>query len=149
MRILFGLICISFLLSCASTQQSTDSETENATPSINHEVVVFESGRRTKYEDCREPKRLAELKGGNRALLEQVQYPLEARKRGDQGIVVHEILIDREGNVVDTRLTRSASYLLNKEALRVVKLAKFIPAQCNGEIVSMYESIPITFREKG
>ena len=55
-------------------------------------------------------------------------YPLIARKRGNQGVVILEVLIDRQGKVADLHLSASSGYsVLDQAALASVKTWLSIP----------------------
>ena len=78
--------------------------------------------------------------GGERALMEflkeNVKYPPMAAKRKTQGRKVTEI-----------KVAKSVDIYLDTEAIRVCKLLPdFIPARQNGEPVSVWFTLPITFK---
>ena len=74
-------------------------------------------------------------------------YPLIARKRGNQGTVVLEVLVDRQGKVADLRLSASSGYsVLDQAALASVKTWLFDPGTRGGERVDMWVKVPVRFR---
>ena len=75
------------------------------------------------------------------------EYPLTARKRGYQGTVILEVLVDREGRVADLRLSASCGYsVLDQAALAGVKTWLFEPGTRGGENVEMWVKVPVRFR---
>lgn len=76
-----------------------------------------------------------------------VKYPDEAVKKGIQGRVSVEFVIDKDGSVIDAEVTKSADPLLDAEALRVVTASpKWKPAKVKGVTVRSSISIPIEFK---
>ena len=93
----------------------------------------------------------AEFPGGVDALfsflLENIEYPEEARKEDIGGRVIVKFIIDESGMVKDAAIAKGIHPLLDNEALRVVhKLPRFIPAEYDGKPKSSYFSLPINFR---
>lgn len=93
---------------------------------------------------------IAEYPGGVKAMMEflktHIRYPEEAEKKGEQGRVVVKFIVDKNGKVSSPKIVRSISPLLDEEALRVVgEMPNWIPGKNNGETVSSYFTIPISF----
>ena len=89
--------------------------------------------------------------GGERALMEflkeNVKYPPMAAKRKTQGKVVMTFVVDKTGKVTEIKVAKSVDIYLDTEAMRVCKLLpNFIPARQNGEPVSVWFTLPITFK---
>jgi len=89
--------------------------------------------------------------GGERALMEflkeNVKYPPMAAKRKTQGRVVMTFVVDKTGKVSEIKVAKSVDIYLDTEAIRVCKLLPdFIPAKQNGEPVSVWFTLPITFK---
>lgn len=89
--------------------------------------------------------------GGERALMEflkeNVKYPPMAAKRKTQGRVVMTFVVDKTGKVTEIKVAKSVDIYLDTEAMRVCKLLPdFIPARQNGEPVSVWFTLPITFK---
>ena len=75
------------------------------------------------------------------------KYPRVARRRGYQGTVIMEVLVNREGRVEDLRLSRSSGYtVLDKRAMSSVKNWLFEPGMREDEKVEMWVKVPIRFR---
>ena len=75
------------------------------------------------------------------------EYPSSARKRGFQGTVVLEVLVDPQGGVADLRVHTSSGYsILDQAALAGVKTWLFDPGTRGGERVEMWVKVPVRFR---
>jgi protein TonB len=70
-----------------------------------------------------------------------------ARKRGYQGTVVLEVLVDRGGKVKELNLSASSGYsVLDQAALASVKTWIFDPGTRGGEKVDMWVKVPVRFQ---
>jgi protein TonB len=77
------------------------------------------------------------------------EYPRLARRKGYEGIVVLEVLVDEEGRVGDMRLFRSSKHgILDRAAMASVKKWLFEPGMHGGEPVEMWVRVPIRFQLK-
>ncbi len=80
-------------------------------------------------------------------LSNSIKYPKKARKKGIQGRVYVEVLINENGEVAYTKIVRSVDPLLDEEALRVIKNSpKFIPGYKDGKPEEGWMSLAINFR---
>ncbi len=76
-------------------------------------------------------------------------YPRLARKRGYQGSVVLEVLVDRKGMVADLRIFTSTGYpILDRAAMDSVKKWLFEPGVKGSKKVEMWVRVPICFQLK-
>lgn len=77
------------------------------------------------------------------------EYPSVARRRGYEGTVVLEVLVDREGKVLDLDLFQSSGHnVLDQAAMEAVRGWLFEPARHGEEKVDMWVKVPLTFRLK-
>ena len=75
------------------------------------------------------------------------KYPRVARKRGYQGTVILEVLVDRTGDVEDVKVHQSSGFrVLDKAALASVKHWVFMPGRRGDDTVAMWVRVPIAFR---
>ena len=75
------------------------------------------------------------------------KYPVSARRRGMEGKVVLDILVDREGRVGNVSVAVSSGYaILDRAALSTVKDWLFEPGSRGGHAVDMKVQVPIQFR---
>lgn len=98
------------------------------------------------------PTKRAEFPGGMGALVQFLQaetrYPKEAQDKKIQGKVLVEFIVDKEGNVTDVNVLKSAHPLLDAEAVRVCRaMPQWTPAQDEeGKYVKSTFQLPFTFQ---
>ncbi len=94
----------------------------------------------------RKPK----YEGGSQAFRkfigENVQYPAEALEKRIQGDVHVKFDVDEDGRVLNPKIMRAIGGGCDEEALRVVKLLKYIPARNRGTHVTTHHDVVIHFR---
>jgi len=74
-------------------------------------------------------------------------YPLHAKKRGYEGIVILEVLVTKEGNAGKVSVFKSSRYsLLDEAAVSSVKKWRFEPGKRGDKEVDMPVNIPIRFQ---
>jgi len=74
------------------------------------------------------------------------KYPAEARKNKAQGIVIVQIIVEKDGSISNPQVIQSVHPKLDAEALRVIGTLKgFTPGKQNGEPVRCYYQIPVPF----
>jgi TonB family protein len=78
----------------------------------------------------------------------KAEYTPEARAKRFAGVVVLEIVIDREGCVRNPRVLKGKPYGLNESALASVKSWSFQPATIDGKPVEIYYQIVVNFQEE-
>jgi len=91
-------------------------------------------------------EQMPELIGGLAKLQKKINYPEMARKAGIEGRVIIQFIVNENGNVEDPHVIRGIGGGCDKEALRVVKQAKFKPGRQRGQAVRVQYSLPIVFR---
>jgi periplasmic protein TonB len=89
--------------------------------------------------------------GGETGLMNYISkktvYPSAARDQGIEGKVYVRFCVTKYGTVDRVSIARSADPLLDKEALRVVKLLpKWQPGENGGRKVSVWYFVPINFK---
>jgi TonB family protein len=76
-----------------------------------------------------------------------VNYPALARESGIQGKVYLSFVLSAESEIQNLRISKGTHILLDKEAMRVLRLIKFTkPARFNGIPRSFCASLPLTFK---
>ena len=74
------------------------------------------------------------------------RYPREARIDKAEGIVIVQIIVEKDGSISNPQVIQSVHPKLDEEALRVVgTLNNFIPGKQKGEAVRCYYKIPVPF----
>ena len=80
----------------------------------------------------------------------QITYPAEAQKRGIEGRVVLQFIIERDGSVTTRRVLQSPDESLSQEALRVVSSATgWSAGRQRGIPVRVLFTLPVDFRMTG
>lgn len=89
---------------------------------------------------------MPELIGGLQSLQQRIRYPESARAAGIEGRVMVQLSVDKSGAVSEAEIVRGVGYGLDEEALRVARMATFIPGAVNGEPTEVKLSLPFTFQ---
>ena len=77
------------------------------------------------------------------------RYPRIARRRGYEGTVVLEVLVNAEGKVADCRIIRSCGHsILDKAAMKSIRNWLFEPGMRGDKKVEMWVKVPIKFQLK-
>ena len=97
---------------------------------------------------------MPEFPGGVDAMMEYLQkelrYPESAKEKGIQGRVTVQFIIDKEGNVTNSKETRSVDKDMDAEAIRLVKaMPKWKPGMQKGKAVAVKYTVPVVFRLEG
>ena len=87
-----------------------------------------------------------ELIGGLAGLQSQIEYPKLAQKAGIEGRVFIQFVVNENGDVINPTVIRGRHELLDSEALRVIRQAKFEPGRQRGKPVKVQLALPITFK---
>ncbi|MBQ3363689.1 MAG: energy transducer TonB [Muribaculaceae bacterium] len=132
-------------------------EDRNVTRTLKEEVVVekpVEKPKEVKEEVFRSVEQMPQFPGGEAALMKYLQshinYPPMAAENNVQGRVVVQFVVDKTGKVGEVKVVRSVDKDLDKEAVRVCKsLPKFTPGRQNGQAVSVWYTLPVTFKLQG
>ncbi len=135
--------------------QGTDNLNANHT-NVNVVVVEPPVDRPAEVEQkvFRSVEQMPQFPGGEAALLKYLQshinYPPMAAENNVQGRVVVQFVVDKTGKVGEVKIVRSVDKDLDKEAARVcASLPKFTPGRQNGQAVSVWYTLPVTFKLQG
>ena len=101
--------------------------------------------------DCVE--QMPSFPGGTQKLKEFIEenlrYPKELEESCVQGRVIVRFIVERNGKLSNVKVVKSVDPVLDKEALRIVKLMpRWIPGRQNGIPLRVKYTIPVTFRLK-
>ena len=78
---------------------------------------------------------------------QEPRYPTIARRRKQQGVVMLDVVVDKEGHPEIIKvLTSSGFATLDKAAIAAVKLWEFEPEQRNNQLVRSRVHIPVVFQ---
>jgi protein TonB len=74
-------------------------------------------------------------------------YPKLARKRGYEGTVVLQVLVNKQGRVDDLHINESSHHaMLDRAALNSVRKWYFEPGRKGTEKIDMWVKVPVTFK---
>ena len=93
---------------------------------------------------------MPEFPGGNAELMKflakNIKYPAEAQQKGEQGRVMVQFVVGKDGKLSDIKIMRSISPTLDAEAIRVIKaMPTWKPGTQRGQAVAVKYTIPISF----
>ena len=121
-----------------------------------NEIVIEDKkpAEETPVEIFKSVEQMPQFPGGDEALIKflssHINYPPMAAENNVQGRVVVAFVVDKTGKVGEVKVVRSVDKDLDKEAVRVCKsLPKFVPGRQNGIPVSVWFTLPVTFRLQG
>ena len=114
-------------------------------PKIDETVVVGYASKQAPAEE--DPvfevvENMPEFAGGMGGLMQylskNIKYPVEAQKAGIQGRVIMQVIIDKNGNVTNPKVTQPVDPLLDTEAIRVTaSMPKWKPGTQRGMPVNV------------
>lgn len=85
--------------------------------------------------------------GLGKYLASSIKYPTEAQKKGIQGRVIAQFIVETDGSITSVNVVRGLDPLLDAEACRVLyNMPKWIPGQQRGQVVRVKYTIPIAFK---
>lgn len=122
----------------------TQAPQENATPVVEEQKKLEE----TVFEVVEE---MPEFPGGMSAALNylsrNIKYPPEAISAKEQGRVIVQFIVTKEGKVTNPVIVKSISPLLDKEAIRVItEMPDWKPGKQRGVPVNVKYAMPIAFK---
>ena len=96
-------------------------------------------------------EQMPQFPGGEAELLgyigKNLKYPVIAQENGIQGKVIVRFVVTKNGSVDKVEVVRQLDPACDREAIRVIRsLPKFIPGKQNGVNVSVWYTLPITFK---
>ncbi|MGP1625927.1 energy transducer TonB [Prevotella koreensis] len=96
-------------------------------------------------------ERLPEFPGGPMELMKwltkNLRYPSQALSQKQQGEVMVQFIINRDGTLSDFKVTKSAGTALDSEALRVMRMMpKWTPGEDHGRKCRTLFIIPVVFK---
>ncbi len=116
-----------------------------------NKVVIQEKKEVEDEEPIFIPSKMPVFPGGEKGLMkyifDKVVYPPAAQDQGIEGKVYVRFCVTKFGTVDRVSIARGADPLLDKEALRVVKLLpQWQPGENGGRKVSVWYTVPINFK---
>ena len=75
-----------------------------------------------------------------------MKYPKEAQDKGEQGRVIVQFIVEKDGSITEVKVARSVSPILDAEALRVASaMPKWKPGMQRGKVVKVKYTMPVMF----
>ncbi|MDX1637014.1 MAG: energy transducer TonB [Balneolaceae bacterium] len=90
-------------------------------------------------------EQMPQLKGGLASIQQCVNYPEKARRAGIEGRVIVQFIVNEEGGVEDPQVVRGIGAGADKEAIRCVQNADFIPGRQRGNPVRVQFTVPVIY----
>ena len=82
-------------------------------------------------------------------LAKNIKYPPKAEKKGIEGKVMINFIVEKDGSISNVKIVRHIHPLLDKEAERVIKaMPRWSPGKQEGKPVRVKFNIPVAFRLK-
>ena len=135
------------------TTAATDIKDENAQAAEYSETASTSEAETTgdKPLDFRVVEQIPEFPGGMGAFIKwlsaNLKYPESAKNRKIQGKVVVSFIVNKDGSISDEKVMKGINPLLDREALRVIKLMpKWKPGVENDKPCRTLFAIPIVFK---
>jgi len=92
---------------------------------------------------------MPEIQGGIVELYKHIEYPKSASLNNIQGRVFIRFIVDENGDVQEPEILKDIGGGCGEAAIEGIKNVKFTPGKQNGKPVSVYFTLPITFKLKG
>lgn len=77
------------------------------------------------------------------------KYPTDARRMNKEGLVVLQLVLDKDGKIEDISVLQTPGYGLEAEAIKAARSSKFSPAKQGGEDVGCITIYPFQFSLRG
>jgi len=133
----FSSFLSAFLILLSSVTISAQNDDASEVFMMADEMPFFD-GCETKA--CSDEKLIAFIQGN-------VKYPKKDRKKGIQGRVFVQFVIEKDGSTSSHQVVRGLSPSINKEAIRVIKkFPKWTPGRVNDHPVRVKYTLPFTFK---
>lgn len=124
---------------------------EEREPVLGRHDFTVEMPKRSEDEIFKSVEQMPQFPGGDAALMEYLKshlnYPPMAAQNKIQGRVVVQFVVEKDGSISEIKVVRSVDKDLDEEAVRIIKsFPKFIPGRQNGRAVSVWYTLPVTFK---
>lgn len=96
-------------------------------------------------------QKMPEFPGGGSAFIQwltrQLRYPPLAQSQRIQGRVVVSFIVNKDGSIADVKLEKSVNALLDREALRVIRMMpRWKPGVHNNQPCRTMVAVPVVFK---
>ena len=87
-----------------------------------------------------------QIMGGAGSFYLSIEYPEEARRRGIQGRVILDFIVNTEGRTQDVRVLKSLHPLCDSSAVAALERTRFVPGKRDGEAIPVRMRLPVRFQ---
>lgn len=89
---------------------------------------------------------MPEIVGGLKEVYKHIKYPRAATMNNVEGRVFVRFIVDESGNVKKPEILKDIGAGCGEAAIEGIKKVKFTPAKNGGKPVSVYYTLPVTFK---
>ncbi|MCG8372621.1 MAG: energy transducer TonB [Balneolales bacterium] len=89
---------------------------------------------------------MPEIKGGLKEFYKQIKYPNQAQRERIEGRVFIKFIVDENGDVKNPEILKDIGGGCGEAAIEGIQKVKFTPGRNAGQPVSVYYTLPVTFR---
>lgn len=87
------------------------------------------------------------FEGFYKYVAKEIEYPKQARRMGVEGRVIVQVVIDKDGSIVEPKILKGIGSGCDEEAVRVLlKSPKWKPGKQRGRAVKVKVTVPIIFK---
>ncbi|MBR4829695.1 MAG: TonB family protein [Muribaculaceae bacterium] len=138
-------------VNCSEDAEMEDSDEEQDFYFGSFIEKPVEKPKESKEEIFRSVEQMPRFPGGEAALMKYIEshlnYPPTAANISIQGKVILQFVVKKDGSIGEVKVVRSVDKDLDREAVRIIKsLPKFTPGRQNGQVVSVWYTLPVTFK---
>lgn len=148
-KILFIWLFI-IVISCQSRNQFVTEDASSDTTTVVFENKISEGSQDSVY---KVPDVLASFFGGEtervRFFDENLIYPSSGIESDEELVVFVSFVVEVDGTASNISIMRGIDENFDKEAIRLIKLAKWAPGKVNNNPVRSEFAIPVLFRKEG
>lgn len=135
----------NYLLKLANLNEAPSfrpSGKENKGSSYDDVVGYYDCDQRPVFLNSTDPAQFLE-----KWVYQYLKYPESSLVKGEQGKVMVEFIVEKDGKVTNVRVSRGVSDALDAEAVKVIAASpKWKPGRIKGEKVRTMITIPVEFR---
>lgn len=136
------------VLIAQDTQKAAQLEQQKATQAGQQKTIS--QNKPSEPEAFKEVDIMPQFPGGQEAMVKylvtNIKYPDEAKKKGLQGTVLVQYIVEKDGSITNTEVIEGIGGGCDEEALRVVSsMPRWIPGKMKDETVRVIFVLPIKF----
>ncbi len=125
-------------VSCSGGDEARRPDNAVSGPAAHHDTIF------TVEEVDQKP----EAEGGMQEMMENVEYPDEAKRKGITGRVMVRFVVSPQGKPINPQVVDSVHPLLDEEAVRAVSQTSWSAGLKEGNPVPVQMEIPVTFKSR-